>query len=469
MVAAAGSRPAPAGRSTVRFAFARHCCAKAPWLTIASTRSPLLKSFTPSPVSRTMPASSKPGGNGSGALNWYFPWVSNTSGKLTPAAATSISTSPAPGFGASTSSTRRSSIPVRLRQSNAFMSCRPRAGGGPILEFAQCVLHAVPQLDQPRAQVGDDPGARHLVHRPEAAEGHDLLPVLRHHRHADGEHVLVPVPEREAEAVLLVVLRRLVEALAYLRPVGLLHVLQVGGHGRGALLGVERGVTRAAERSRAARDALAHLEAQPEELGAVADLEKHHVHAVARPERHRGLAVVRELLHQGAGHLAHVVAGEEVLAEREHADAERVLLLLREVLEVAQLGERVGDARHRRLGQPRALRDFLVAQRPLPALEGAQDRERARDRRDEVAVAGLRLVVGRRDVLVDHATSNNPAAPCPPPMHIVATTYFTPRRLPSISACPTSRAPETPYGWPTAIAPPFTFSRSSGMPSLSRQ
>src|SRR5687767_10123131 len=341
MVAAASSRSAPAGRSTVRFAFARHCCAKAPWLTIASTRSPLLKSFTPSPVSRTMPASSKPGGNGSGALNWYFPWVSNTSGKLTPAAATSISTSPAPGFGASTSSTRRSSIPVRLRQSNAFMSCRPRAGGGPILEFAQCVLHAVPQLDQPRAQVGDDPGARHLVHRAEAAEGHDLLPVLRHHRHADGEHVLVPVPEREAEAVLLVVLHRLVEAFAHLGAVGLLHVLQVGGHGRGALLGVERGS--------AARYALAHLEAQPEQLRAVADLEEHHVHAVASAERHCGLAVVRQLLHQGAGHLAHVVAGEEVLAEREHADAERVLLLLGEVLEVAQLGERVGDARHRRL------------------------------------------------------------------------------------------------------------------------
>src|SRR5690349_17503384 len=68
-----------------------------------------------------------------------------------------------------------------------------------------------------------------------------------------------------------------------------------------------------------------------------------------------------------------------------------------------------------------------------------------------------------------HATSNSPAAPMPPPMHIVTTTYFTPRRLPSMSACPVRRAPETPYGWPTAIAPPFTLRRSSGMPSLSRQ
>ena len=43
-----------------------------------------------------------------------------------------------------------------------------------------------------------------------------------------------------------------------------------------------------------------------------------------------------------------------------------------------------------------------------------------------------------------HATSNSPAAPMPPPMHIVTTTYFTPRRLPSISAWPTRRAPVMP-------------------------
>ncbi len=45
----------------------------------------------------------------------------------------------------------------------------------------------------------------------------------------------------------------------------------------------------------------------------------------------------------------------------------------------------------------------------------------------------------------------------------------TPRRLPSMSAWPTRREPVTPYGWPTAIAPPSTLSRSLGMPSLSRQ
>ena len=40
--------------------------------------------------------------------------------------------------------------------------------------------------------------------------------------------------------------------------------------------------------------------------------------------------------------------------------------------------------------------------------------------------------------------SNRPAAPWPPPMHMVTTAYFTPRRLPSISAWPVMRAPLMP-------------------------
>jgi hypothetical protein len=42
------------------------------------------------------------------------------------------------------------------------------------------------------------------------------------------------------------------------------------------------------------------------------------------------------------------------------------------------------------------------------------------------------------------STSNTPAAPMPPPMHIVTTTFFAPRRLPSMSAWPVSRWPLTP-------------------------
>ena len=43
-----------------------------------------------------------------------------------------------------------------------------------------------------------------------------------------------------------------------------------------------------------------------------------------------------------------------------------------------------------------------------------------------------------------YRTSNSPAAPMPPPTHIVTTTYFAPRRLPSISAWPVQRAPVMP-------------------------
>ena len=42
------------------------------------------------------------------------------------------------------------------------------------------------------------------------------------------------------------------------------------------------------------------------------------------------------------------------------------------------------------------------------------------------------------------STSNSPAAPIPPPTHIVTMTCFTPRRLPSMRAWPVMRAPLMP-------------------------
>ena len=40
--------------------------------------------------------------------------------------------------------------------------------------------------------------------------------------------------------------------------------------------------------------------------------------------------------------------------------------------------------------------------------------------------------------------SNRPAAPMPPPMHMVTTPYLAPRRLPSIKTWPVMRAPDIP-------------------------
>ena len=72
-------------------------------------------------------------------------------------------------------------------------------------------------------------------------------------------------------------------------------------------------------------------------------------------------------------------------------------------------------------------------------------------------LAGVRLrvvaflddqLVRRTECIADqrahYASSNSDAAPWPPPMHIVQTTYFAPRRLPSTKACPTSLAPDMP-------------------------
>ena len=58
--------------------------------------------------------------------------------------------------------------------------------------------------------------------------------------------------------------------------------------------------------------------------------------------------------------------------------------------------------------------------------------------------ARVRLRVTACNLLRDQTISNRPAAPWPPPMHMVTTTYLTPRRLPSISAWPVRREPVTP-------------------------
>src|SRR6478609_5467727 len=68
------------------------------------TRSPGRNAVTPLPASFTTPASSLPGENGSGGLNWYLFWMMRTSGKLTLAAFTATTTSPAPARGEGNSS-----------------------------------------------------------------------------------------------------------------------------------------------------------------------------------------------------------------------------------------------------------------------------------------------------------------------------------------------------------------------------
>src|SRR6185436_1313271 len=68
------------------------------------TLSPAFTFVTPAPTSFTTPASSLPGEKGRGGLNWYLFWMMRTSGKLTLAALTDTTTSPAPALGEGNSS-----------------------------------------------------------------------------------------------------------------------------------------------------------------------------------------------------------------------------------------------------------------------------------------------------------------------------------------------------------------------------
>src|SRR5208282_4666688 len=83
--------------------------------------------------------------------------------------------------------------------------------------------------------------------------------------------------------------------------------------------------------------------------------------------------------------------------------------------------------------------------------------ERAHDERDR----NYRAERPQSCLPAAHTCSITVAIPCPIPIHIVATPSGTPRRRISCVNVTTRRAPEHPSGCPSAIAPPFTLSRSS--------
>src|SRR6185295_3637485 len=109
------------------------------------TRSPLRQPLTPAPTSFTVPASSLPGENGSGGLNWYLFWIISTSGKFRLAALTLTTTSPAPATGEGRSSITSDSGGPNCLQRTAFIGvpCAfsrradyDRTGAAPLLVFA---------------------------------------------------------------------------------------------------------------------------------------------------------------------------------------------------------------------------------------------------------------------------------------------------------------------------------------------
>src|SRR5262249_49754488 len=61
--------------------------------------------------------------------------------------------------------------------------------------------------------------------------------------------------------------------------------------------------------------------------------------------------------------------------------------------------------------------------------------------------------------------SKIPAAPIPPPTHMVTMPYRALRRCISWSSVAVNFEPVQPSGWPSAIAPPFTFTLDRSKPS----
>src|SRR5882672_3215302 len=61
-----------------------------------------------------------------------------------------------------------------------------------------------------------------------------------------------------------------------------------------------------------------------------------------------------------------------------------------------------------------------------------------------------------------HSASSHSAAPCPPPTQSETSARFARRRFNSFKLVRISLAPVAPTGWPSAIAPPFTFNFSRG-------
>src|SRR5919198_177932 len=110
------------------------------------------------------------------------------------------------------------------------------------------------------------------------------------------------------------------------------------------------------------------------------------------------------------------------------------------------------------VGEARGLDERLVVD-PLPELL-----------RPVVGVDELRLVPPEPQpelevALRDRHRAKSAAWPWPTPTQRVASPYRPPRRRSSWRRETTSRAPPIPSGWPSAIAPPFTFTFSSSSPS----
>ena len=240
-------------------------------------------------------------------------------------------------------------------------------------------------LDQARAPVGFEPVAADLVDRRRGVDGIGRGAVGVAQRRADAAQLGQPLAPGDAEAAVGELLERALQPGLDLRPV----VAPAAADGVDLLVAVDVGQREqvgAAHRRAGHRHARADVVGDRHDRGAAAGFEIDHRMAVAAAQRRRGVERVRELLERLTRGAADVHAGDRGIAQRQHRGAQLVFAEAANVVEVAELGQRVGEAGHGRLGQAGAMGDLLVAQHAFAGMEGAQDVEAAGQRGDELAV-----------------------------------------------------------------------------------
>ena len=178
--------------------------------------------------------------------------------------------------------------------------------------------------------------------------------------HAGGVDVAVPIAKREAEALVLIFGEAALQGGVQFRPgvrvAGLDGVEQVAAlvFFHGSQIGPAGG-------GGGQRQALTHVHAQGGGFRRAAVLDVDHRQAVAAGQANRGIGVARKFIQVGFGQLAHPQVGNIGVTQRQYARVELVFFQLSGVAQVAQLGQRVGHARDRWLGQAGDASDILVA------------------------------------------------------------------------------------------------------------
>ena len=244
-------------------------------------------------------------------------------------------------------------------------------------------------LDQARAPVGFETVAADLVDRRRGVDGVGGRAVGVAQGSADAAELGQPLAPGDAEAAVRQLLERALQPGLDLGPV----VAPAAADGVDLLVAVDvrqREQVGPAHRRAGHRDARADIVGDRHHGRAAAGFEVDHRVTVAAAQRGRGVQGVGELLQRLTRGAADVHARDRGIAQRQDRGAQLVLPEAADVVQVAQLGQRVGKAGDGRLRQAGAMGDLLVAQHAFAGVEGPEDVEAAGKRRDKLAILAAR-------------------------------------------------------------------------------